>query len=100
MATVRRSRGFPRVFSEAQNRALHRALRDFRGKGLSQKKLGDRLGGLTQQAVGRLLSSDETGFAYDTATRLVRALGYASVDTFFRAKGVASPSEPPQAKSA
>lgn len=101
MATVRRSRGFPKAFSDAQNQALRLGLRELRKKrDCSQVALGQTLG-VVQQAIGRLLKSNEAGFSYETATRLVRALGYASVDTFFRAKNVATPSEaPPHAKSA
>lgn len=97
MATIRRTRGAPRAFSDAQNRALRAGLNELHeNRGGSQKALGDEIG-LTQQAIQRLLKSRDAGFSYETATRVVRALKFASVDTFFRAKGVATPSEPPVA---
>ncbi len=100
MATIRKGRGHPEVFTEQQNAELRGALAELKSKrNYSQTAVGEILG-VGQQAAGRLLKSDAAGFSYATATRLVRFLGYAGVDTFFRAKGVALPSEPPQARSA
>lgn len=88
------------MFGDQQNGALHDGLRELlKKKHRSQTELGELLG-ISQQSAGRLQRDESAGFALSTATALVRALGYASVDTFFRAKGVASPSDVPQAKSA
>lgn len=77
------------VFTPRQNRALRAALRTLRQqRDLSQMGLG-RLLGIAQQNAGRLLTVDDAGFSYDTATRLVRELGFAGVDTFFASKGIA-----------
>lgn len=57
-------------------------------RGLSQAKLGELLG-IGQQAAGRLERAPDAGFSSATAARLARALGYASAETFFRARGVA-----------
>jgi len=86
--TSRRSRGFPKAFSTAQNGALRDGLRELVTKRGSQSAAGGALG-FTQQAVNRLLRSDDAGFSYESATRLVQVLGYATVDTFFRARGIA-----------
>ncbi len=76
------------VFGARQNRALRTALRAVkRSRSLSQIALGEMLG-MTQQNVARLLKSDEAGFSYEAATRLVRSLGEEGVDAFFRAKGI------------
>lgn len=100
MASIRKSRGQPRAFTDRQNAALHAALAELQKKrALSQKALGTLLG-IGQQSAGRLERSEAAGFSNGTAGALVRALGYASVETFFRARGVLTSSEPPQAKSA
>lgn len=84
-------RGQPASFTSAQNEALRAALAEVHGrKNISQAKLGEILG-CNQQNAGRLLKS--AGFSYVSATRLVRFLGYAGVDTFFRAKNVLLPDE-------
>ena len=99
MATLKKS-GHRKVFGDAQNAALREALGELKNrKDLSQTALGKILG-IKQQNVGRLLNSSTDGFSYATATSLVRALGYASPDTFFRAKGVATANEFPEARSA
>lgn len=100
MASIRKSRGQPRVFTDNQNAALHAGLRELQAKRkLSQAKLGELLG-ISQQTAGKLEKSDTAGFSNATAAYLVRALGYSSPETFFRAKGVGTPSELPEAKSA
>lgn len=77
------------VFTKEQNEALRTALADVRDrKKLPQSKVGEILG-CNQQNACRLLRS--AGFSYTTATRLVRFLGFASVDTFFRSRGVSLP---------
>lgn len=77
------------VFTVRQNRALRAALRTLRQqRELSQMGLG-RLLGIAQQNAGRLLTVDDAGFSYDTATRLVRELGFDGVDAFFTKKGIA-----------
>lgn len=81
------------VFVSRQNRALRAALREVkRTRKLSQVALGDLLG-TTQQNIGRLLTSTVAGFSYDSATRLVRALGYEGVDAFFQSKGISVPAD-------
>lgn len=98
MATLKKGMS-RRVFTDDQNAALRVALREMKEeKSLSQTQIGATLG-IKQQNVGRVLNSDVDGFAWSTAVRLVRALGYASPETFFRAKGVALVDEP-EAKSA
>lgn len=75
-------------FTPRQNEALRDALRDLRDRqGHSQATLGKLLS-IKQQSAGRLLAGSG-GFSYASATQLVRALGYAGVDSFFRARGVA-----------
>lgn len=82
-------RGQPSAFTAEQNEALRSELAEVHArKSLTQAKLGEILG-VNQQNAGRLLRS--AGFSYVSATRLVRFLGYAGVDTFFRAKGVRLP---------
>jgi transcriptional regulator with XRE-family HTH domain len=89
------TRGKRSVFSSAQNEVLRAALLELKKrKGLSQTELGELLG-VKQQNAGRLLREDATGFSYDSATRLVRKLGFSGVDSFFKAKKVALPSQPP-----
>lgn len=86
---ARRGPGQPRHFTDEQNRVLREALILLRKKkSLSQSKLGEELG-VGQQAAGRLERSSDAGFSSATASRLVKALGYASPESFFRAKGVA-----------
>lgn len=100
MATLKTTGQTRRVFTDAQNAALREALKDMKArKGLSQAGIGVVLG-IKQQNVGRVLNSTTDGFAWATATRLVRALGYASPETFFRAKGVALVEDEPTARSA
>lgn len=83
-----------KVFTDEQNAELRSALRDVkRRRHYSQQALGQLLG-IEQQNVGRLLNSEAEGFSYKSATRLCRLAGYAGVDTFFRAKGVALAAEP------
>lgn len=100
MASIRKG-GHRKVFTDAQNSALREALVDLHKKrNLSQTALGAILG-IKQQNAGRLLKEDDdNGFSYESGTRLVRYLGFAGVDTFFRSRGVSLPSEPPQARSA
>lgn len=82
--------GHPSVFTSAQNKALRGALRDLaKAESLSQVVLGQRLG-ISQQVAGRLLGPSKAGFGYGPATRLVTILGFAGVDEFFAAKGVAA----------
>lgn len=100
MATLKKGRGHPDVFTSAQNKALRDALREYKtAKGVSQAEIARRLG-VGQQAVGRLLTSDTAGFSYVTGTRVARLLDFVGVDTFFRSRGVTLPSEPPHARSA
>lgn len=100
MQAPQKTRGQPTTFNAKQNAALHAALRELQEKRRrSQRELGELLG-IGQQSAGYLERHPSAGFSHRTATNLVRAIGYASVDTFFRAKGVATPSEPPHAKSA
>lgn len=76
------------VFGGPQNRALRVALRGVkRSRKLSQAALGELLG-TTQQNIGRLLTSALGGFSYETATLLVRELGFDGVDAFFAEKRV------------
>lgn len=87
-----------KVFTDEQNDALRVALRDVRRRRhYSQQALGQLLG-IEQQNVGRLLNSEAEGFSYKSATRLCRLTGFAGVDSFFKAKGVALAIEP-QAKA-
>lgn len=99
MGKSRRGRGHPTVFSDNQNRQLREALISLRPKFPSQGALGVAIG-IGQQSVARLLREEGAGFSYETATAVVRLAGYAGVDTFFRARGVATPVELPAAKSA
>lgn len=100
MASIRKTRGQPRAFTDPQNAALHEGLRELlRRKDLSQAALGELLG-VSQQGARRLMKFEEAGFSHPTATTLVRILGFSSVDTFFRSRRVTTPSEPPHAKSA
>jgi hypothetical protein len=85
------------VFGMRQNRALRTGLRAVRrDRKLSQVAIGQLLG-MTQQNVARLLNSDDAGFSYEAATRLVQALGHAGVDAFFLAKGLRT--ETPDARA-
>lgn len=80
-----------KVFSEAQNAALRDALREIRGRRhYSQVALGNVLG-IKQQNVSRLLVEDAAGFSYESALRLVRLMGFRSVETFFERRAVALP---------
>lgn len=85
-----RRQGHPSAFTSAQNRALRESLRALQAdRKLSQAQLGVALG-VAQQVAGRLLRR-EGGFSYQTATRLVRLLGFAGVDAFFVQRGVGAP---------
>lgn len=78
--------GHPAVFTAAQNAALRKSLRDVQMRGsLSQADLG-RIIGTTQQVASRLLNNESAGFSYATATRLVKHLRFAGVDSFFRSR--------------
>lgn len=82
-------RGKPDAFTAEQNDALRAALADLQErKSMTQAKLGGVLG-VNQQNAGRLVRAG--GFSYASATRLVRFLGFAGVDTFFRSRDVVSP---------
>lgn len=77
------------VFNDEQNRELRAALQQMKVKRhFSQVALGQILG-IAQQNVGRLLDGDEGGFSYESATRLVRRIGFSGVDHFFARRGVA-----------
>lgn len=82
-----RKQGHPSVFTPAQNRALRESLRGLQSeRNLSQTQIGEALG-VAQQVAGRLLRR-EGGFSYQTASRLVRLLGFDGVDAFFVQRGV------------
>ncbi len=96
MASAKKGRGKPDVFNVTQNRALRAALKELRRQYPTQAALATVLE-IKQQNVGRLLA-EKGGFAYGTATRLVRLLGFAGVDAFFADRGVTlSPSSLPPA---
>lgn len=85
MAKRRRGRGT--VFSTAQNQALRVELKVQEAKYGSQTALAGPLG-IEQQNVNRLARDRRAGFGYATATALARLAGFASVDAFFRDRGV------------
>ncbi len=75
------------VFSAAQNAALREALLTLKG---SQTDIGRDLD-IAQQNVARLQRDERSGFAYGTASRLVRLAGYDGVDAFFAERGCPVP---------
>lgn len=85
---AKKKRGRRAVFSPQQNRALRVVLHELLSRFVTQKALGDAIG-IEQQNVARLSLDRRAGFAYSTASTLVRLAGFASVDSFFAAKGVA-----------
>jgi hypothetical protein len=74
------------AFTPAQNAALRKELA-LLNKTRSQVALGQELG-IKQQNVGRLLNNKDAGFAYTTASRLVRMAGFVGVDAFFARMGL------------
>lgn len=89
-----RKKGHPDVFTAPQNRTLRAELRKLQARRhYSQTALANILG-IAQQNAGRLLASEESGFSYQSATRLARALGYRGVDELFRDKRVELPDLP------
>lgn len=72
-------------FTAKENRALQDALVTM-SSGLTQARIGEIIG-CNQQNAGRLLK--HAGFAYGTALRLVRHLGFQGLDSFFATKGLA-----------
>lgn len=75
------------VFGPAQNAALRSVLAGIEQAGRSQADIGRELG-IAQQNVARLLRDERAGFAYTTASLLVRLAGFEGVDAFFAEKGV------------
>lgn len=100
MYTVANKKTDRRVFTDGQNAALHVVLRDLQQRRHYSGVALAQLLGIEQQNASRLLKSADEGFSYRSATRLVRLAGFAGVDTFFRARGVALPEEIPHQKSA
>lgn len=85
---AKRRRGHPTVFSPEQNRALRNALKSLSTSYPSQSALGEALG-IEQQNAGRLMKDRRAGFSYSTASSVAQLSGFAGVDAFFSAKGVA-----------
>lgn len=79
------------AFSPPQNAALRAVLLTMHAD-RSQSELA-RLLGIAQQNIARLLKDDRSGFGYATASRLAHLAGFAGVDAFLEAKGVATPPE-------
>lgn len=96
---AKRHPGKPSVFSRKQNQALRNLLLELRGTYSSQKALGEALG-IAQQNAARLLSDRRAGFAYATASAVVRLAGFAGVDAFFADRGLLDVVEPVHVREA